>query len=74
MDGGYPLAIAATWRGLPPEFAAGIDAAINGEGSFAGKAYLFKGDQYVRYDWAKDHMDAGYPLPISGWELPGELS
>jgi hypothetical protein len=43
-----------------------IDAAINGEGRYAGKAYFFKGDQYLRYDWNSDSMDSGYPLPIAG--------
>ncbi|WP_435598956.1 hemopexin repeat-containing protein [Streptomyces anulatus] len=30
--------------------------------------YLFKDDQYVRYDL--DRADSGYPLPIKGnWNL-----
>src|SRR2546421_49802 len=33
-----------------------------------GKAYFFRGDQYVRYDIEQDHADDGYPLPIaSSW-------
>jgi hypothetical protein len=43
-----------------------IDAAINGEGKYGGKAYFFRGDQYLRYDWNSDSMDSGYPLPIAG--------
>src|SRR2546423_11356512 len=31
-----------------------------------GKAYFFRGDQYVRYDIAQDHVDQGYPRPIAG--------
>lgn len=54
----------AAWN-LPPAFATGIDAAINGQGAYAGKAYFFKGDQYVRYDWASGGIDPGYPRAIA---------
>lgn len=30
-----------------------------------GKAYLFSGDEYVRYDIASDRQDPGYPARIS---------
>ncbi|MHB8770670.1 MAG: hemopexin repeat-containing protein [Syntrophales bacterium] len=68
-DGGYPQPLTA-W-GLSGNFATGITACLNGEGPFAGKAYFFKGDSYVRYDWAKESLDAGYPKPLSAWKLPG---
>jgi hypothetical protein len=63
-DPGYPKPIAANWPGLPAGFTSNIQAAINGQKSFEGKAYLFKGADYARYDWAADHGDPGYPLPI----------
>ena len=42
-----------------------IDASFNGLLQFTGKAYLFKGDRYVRYDWAQDKVEFG-PVPIVG--------
>lgn len=64
-DAGYPKPIAGNWPGMPPAFAAGIQAAAVWNN---GKAYFFKGADYVRYDIATDKVDAGYPKPIaSGW-------
>jgi len=65
-DPGYPKPIAGNWPGLPASFQGGFDAAVTGQKGFAGKAYFFKGSQYVRYDWAADKMDPGYPLSIAG--------
>jgi Hemopexin len=64
VDDGYPQPLSA-WH-LPGGFASGIDTALNGERQFEGKAYFFRGDQYVRYDWAQDKVDDGYPKPIAG--------
>lgn len=65
VDPGYPKKIADNWYNLPASFKASYDAAINGNGPFAGKCYFFKGDSYIRYDWAKDKMDPGYPKKIA---------
>lgn len=72
MDEGYPGDLSA-W-GFPSVFASGIDAAVNGVGKYAGKAYFFKGNQYIRYDWKNDAVDAGYPQNISAWNLPAPFS
>ena len=48
-----------------PASEVGFDAALNGGGPFAGKCYFFKGDKYIRYDWASDKADPGYPVKIS---------
>ena len=31
-----------------------------------GKLYFFRGPQYMRYDFADNLVDAGYPLSIAG--------
>jgi microsomal dipeptidase-like Zn-dependent dipeptidase len=81
---GMSMATEATWgpkkisvgwgmTGQYASFASGIDAAINWGN---GKIYLFKGDEFVRYDMANDMPDLG-PLPIvnnidswGSWALP----
>jgi hypothetical protein len=68
-DPGYPKPIAGMWPGLPPDFTSGIQAAMNGRAGYEGKLYLFKGANYVRYDWAADRADPGYPLPIEFYWL-----
>ncbi|HLP48091.1 MAG TPA: hemopexin repeat-containing protein [Candidatus Deferrimicrobium sp.] len=66
-DGGYPKAIDNNnWPGLPWKH--GIDAAVNWGN---GKAYFFKGNQYVRYDINADRVDAGYPKAINNETWPG---
>ncbi|QFS46721.1 hemopexin repeat-containing protein [Nostoc sphaeroides] len=62
-DSGYPLPIAGYWPGLDAFFG-GIDAVVNWGN---GKAYFFKGSQYIRYDIAADKADSDYPLPIAGY-------
>jgi hypothetical protein len=49
-----------------------IDAAINGRLGYSGKAYFFRNDRYLRYDWTSNEPDSpGYPAPLSAWNLPG---
>jgi hypothetical protein len=67
-----PKKIAGNWPGFPAGFEGDLDAALNGRGVFAGKAYFFKGDSYIRFDWKNDHADPGYPRKIAeGWDLHG---
>ncbi|MET0789210.1 MAG: hemopexin repeat-containing protein [Cellulomonas sp.] len=64
VDPGYPRAIAGAWTDAASSaFDSGIDAAVNWGN---GKAYLFKGGQYIRHDIAADTLDPGYPKPIKG--------
>lgn len=62
---GGPTPILRGWRGLPENFQRGIDAAVNSVLD-TDKVYLFKDDQYVRFDLVGDKTDNGYPLPIEG--------
>jgi hypothetical protein len=63
VDTNWPKPIAGNWLGFPAAFAAGVDAAVVWDN---GKAYFFKGSQYLRYDIALNKTDPGYPLPIAG--------
>ena len=45
-----------------------IDAVVEWDN---GKAYFFRGNQYVRYDMRADRVDSGYPKPINGENWPG---
>lgn len=63
VDAGYPKPIVGNWPGLPASFATNLDASVVWNN---GKAYLFKGTLYARYDIALDKMDSGYPKPIAG--------
>jgi hypothetical protein len=62
VDAGYPKPIAGNWPGFPAGFAAGISAYVLWTN---GKAYFFKGSEYIRYDVDVDKVDAGYPKPIA---------
>lgn len=61
IDPGYPQAIRNNWSGLPVEFENGLTGAF----VLAGKTYLLRSDQYVRYsraDLAK--RDPMYPQKL----------
>lgn len=62
-DSGYPGSISAAWHNWPATWSDGIDAGVVWNN---GKAYMFRGSQYLRYDIATDRVDPGYPLPIAG--------
>src|ERR1043166_2757166 len=63
VDPGFPKPIAGNWRGFPPSCDSGVDAAVSwGD----GKAYFFRGGEYLRYDIAGDRVDPGFPKPIAG--------
>ena len=64
-DSGYPKST-ADW-GFPSPFDAGIDAAIEGREGYATKAFFFKDDNFLQYDWGNDKIDSGYPKSIDDW-------
>ncbi|MDY6788747.1 MAG: hemopexin repeat-containing protein [Candidatus Nanohaloarchaea archaeon] len=60
-------------RGMPERFTENLDAAVylpdTGEGG-SDKIYIFKGNEYVRWDVERKSMDKGYPKNINtegGW-------
>ncbi len=76
VDNGYPKPI-GTLMGMPAEFAAGLDAAVDGDGPYQQYGYFFKQDRYLRFDWApgggEPHVD-GAPTPIHpAWPGLAEL-
>ena len=69
----YGPAPLTAW-GLTGSFAQGIDAALEGQGPWFGKLYFFKGDKYVRFDWATDKIDQAENTIAAGWYLPPPFS
>jgi hypothetical protein len=63
VDPGYPKSISSYWSGLPPEFEAGIDAALT---AADGTTFFFKGSRYVRFSPGQTSVDLGYPVEIGG--------
>lgn len=68
VDPGYPQTLdSGNWPGWPPHFYGGIDTGFRWD----NKIYIFKGDEYIRYDLAKELTDLGYPQKINGETWPG---
>ncbi len=68
VESGYPQKLnTGKWVGWPEHFYQGIDTAILWDN---GKAYFFKGDEYISYDLYRDMSDPGYPQKItdSHWQ------
>jgi hypothetical protein len=72
MDSGFPKPIKGNWKGLPPSFEQGIDAALWREVN--DKIYMFKGSEYVGF--TDMTMDPIYPRTIQGnWHgLPASFT
>lgn len=62
-DSGFPTTISSFWGNWPATWTGGVDAGLDWG---TGKAYFFRGAEYVRYSIANDAVDAGYPKPIAG--------
>ncbi|MDH4153811.1 MAG: hemopexin repeat-containing protein [Nitrospira sp.] len=62
-DAGFPKPIKDGWPEVAAKFPDGVDAALLWD---TGKAYFFKGEQYLRYDVKARKVDTGYPKPIKG--------
>ena len=74
VEFGYPQKLDnGNWMGWPEHFYQGIDAAVLWNN---GKAYFFKGDEYIRYDIYQEMMDPDYPKKIKdNWQdLPDYFS
>lgn len=77
---GGPYPVGSTWN-LPPGlhpvgFNASFDAALSadagGSPTYDNKMYLFKGGEYVRYDYYDNTpRDPDSTGPVSAWNLPG---
>jgi hypothetical protein len=63
METGMPFSLSA-FR-FPDLFSGGIDSPVNGRFSREGKAFFFRGNEYIRYDWIEDKVDSWYPRQIS---------
>lgn len=75
-DPGYPLPIGSL-VGMPAFFASGVDAAVDGDGPYIDSGYLFKADQYVKFNWdpgGSNPRAEGGARPIHGvWPGLAEL-
>ncbi|MER5278574.1 hemopexin repeat-containing protein [Streptomyces sp. NPDC002809] len=71
QDPGYPKEVSAGWQGVDPGWVAGgVDGAVN---TGSGRAYLFKGGEYVALDWNTKSQVPGYPLAVAD-QWPGVVA
>jgi len=69
-DFGYPKLIGErNWPGMI--WTDGIDDVVNWGN---GKAYFFKGNEYIRYDIQDDRADPGYPKQVNRQTWPGLIN
>ena len=70
MEGttGYPADL-GEWK-FPAPFDKGIDAALEGRFAYEKRAYFFKDDKYIAYDWVADKVAAGPKSILDEWGLP----
>jgi matrix metalloproteinase-14 (membrane-inserted) len=69
-DFGYPKRIEArNWPGMI--WTDGIDDVVNWGN---GKAYFFRGYEYIRYDIKEDRADPGYPKRVNRQTWPGLIN
>ncbi|MBL8528228.1 MAG: hypothetical protein JNL68_11135 [Burkholderiales bacterium] len=59
----YPRPLSA-WK-LPGDFTRGIDACLAGGGALKGRAYFFRNDSYVSYEWKSERVSE--PKPLAAW-------
>ena len=59
---GYPQYIHGNWSGFPAHWT-GVDAAVVWPN---GRAYFFRGGEYLAFDVEQDEVMPGYPQPIHG--------
>jgi hypothetical protein len=60
-----PALAQGTHESIPFQVRVGWDSGIRGAILWNnGKAYFFRGNQYIRYDVASDHVDLGYPITL----------
>lgn len=60
----YPRPL-SKWK-LPRVFDLGLDACLSGRGKYEGKAYFFRDQWYVSYDWKSDRV--GELRSVTKWD------
>jgi GMP synthase-like glutamine amidotransferase len=60
------VASLANWA-FPNLFSGGVEAVVNGQGQYTGKAYFFRRGQYIRYDWDTEQVDPGFPASLTAY-------